>query len=214
LERGSMANRSYLYSLSNRPKSYSDRPDTISGLSEWNYQIPFFYLLLLSGDPQVSASLVSDGFEEEDDPSGLYALTGDFELGMARAKKFLSTVSMCANQESGIAEATQEALEFLNAHKDKYFLLETIELDCMSPSDGPDYWKNCVEYVRGEAIHAGLQVDKLSKYKWRAKKQLKEFEFSMNADFDAPDAPMGIGYWTDILYFALQNKAEFAANNP
>jgi hypothetical protein len=45
-----MANRAYLYSLSNRPTSYTDRPETITGLSEWPYAIPFTYRVLLSGD--------------------------------------------------------------------------------------------------------------------------------------------------------------------
>ena len=61
-----MANRSYLYSLSNRPTSYADRPETISGLSEWPYDVPFIYRLLMSGDPQLCASLVSDGLDDDE----------------------------------------------------------------------------------------------------------------------------------------------------
>ena len=53
-----MANRSYLYSLSNRPASYADRPETICGLSEWPYAVPFSYRLLMSGDPQGVADAV------------------------------------------------------------------------------------------------------------------------------------------------------------
>ena len=61
-----MANRSYLYSLSNRPTHYTDRPETICGLSEWPYAVPFMYRLLMSGDPQLCASLIADGLEDDE----------------------------------------------------------------------------------------------------------------------------------------------------
>ncbi len=85
-----MANRSYLYSLSNRPTSYSDRPETISGLSEWAYDVPFIYRLLMSGDPQLCASLISDGLDD-DEPgqrTKLYAISSPFEPGFERVKRF------------------------------------------------------------------------------------------------------------------------------
>ena len=84
-----MANRSYLYSLSNRPAAYVDRPETISGLSEWPYDVPFMYRLLMSGDPQPCASLVSDGMEDEEPGSKtrLYAISGVFEPGYARVRR-------------------------------------------------------------------------------------------------------------------------------
>lgn len=86
-----MANRAYLYSLSNRPISYADRPDTISGLSEWAYAVPFSYRVLMSGNPQLCASLVSDGFDGEpaDRKTKLYAISGDFEAGFARLKRLM-----------------------------------------------------------------------------------------------------------------------------
>lgn len=62
-----MANRSYLYSLSNRPATYYDRPDTISSLSEWAYDVPFVYRLLMSADPRLCASLVAEGLDDDED---------------------------------------------------------------------------------------------------------------------------------------------------
>ncbi|WP_241303387.1 hypothetical protein [Burkholderia stabilis] len=85
-----MANRSYLYSLSNRPTSYEDRPQTISGLSEWAYGVPFMYRLLMSGDPQLCASLVSDGLDDSKMP--LYAVSSPFDPGFARVRRFVAIV--------------------------------------------------------------------------------------------------------------------------
>ena len=89
-----MANRSYLYSLSNRPAAYADRPDSISGLSEWPYYVPFLSRLLMSGDPQLCASLVSDGFDEDppDRKTPLYAISSRFGPGFERVKRFAAIV--------------------------------------------------------------------------------------------------------------------------
>ena len=95
-----MANRSYLYSLSNRPTSYADRPETISGVSEWNYDVPFMYRLLMSGDPQLCASLISDGLDDDeaDEKVRLYAISSRFEPGFARVKRFIEIVRFLATQ--------------------------------------------------------------------------------------------------------------------
>ncbi|WPG38507.1 hypothetical protein [Variovorax sp. EBFNA2] len=95
-----MANRSYLYSLSNRPTSYADRPETISGVSEWNYDVPFMYRLLMSGDPQLCASLISDGLDDDeaDEKVKLYAISSNFEPGFARVKRFIDIVRFLATQ--------------------------------------------------------------------------------------------------------------------
>lgn len=89
-----MANRSYLYSLGNRPTSYADRPETVSGLSEWAYDVPFMYRLLMSGDPQLCASLVSDGFgtDEPGHETRLHAISSRFDLGFARVRRFVDIV--------------------------------------------------------------------------------------------------------------------------
>ena len=94
-----MANRSYLYSLSNRP-AYADRPETIVGLSEWPYDVPFIYRLLMSGDPQPCASLVSDGMEDEEPGSKtrLYAISSVFEPGYARMRRFADIVRAAVAQ--------------------------------------------------------------------------------------------------------------------
>ncbi|MBB4131341.1 MULTISPECIES: hypothetical protein [unclassified Xanthomonas] len=108
-----MANRSYLYSLSNRPTAYDDRPEMICGLSEWPYDVPFVYRLLMSADPQLCASLVSDGLGDDDEAPGddddghsdgahaqagrktrLYAISSTFDPGMERFRRFVEIVKI------------------------------------------------------------------------------------------------------------------------
>ncbi|VWD51381.1 hypothetical protein BLA18112_07522 [Burkholderia lata] len=85
-----MANRSYLYSLGNRPTSYEDRPETISGLSEWAYDVPFMYRLLMSCDPRPCASLISDGLDGKKMP--LHAISSPFAPGFERVRHFVAIV--------------------------------------------------------------------------------------------------------------------------
>jgi hypothetical protein len=106
-----MANRSYLYSLSNRPTSYADRPETISGVSEWNYDVPFMYRLLMSGDPQLCASLIADGLDDDetDEKVKLYAISSRFDPGFARVKRFIEIVRFLAAQGPMPSPAVQPA---------------------------------------------------------------------------------------------------------
>jgi hypothetical protein len=225
-----MANRSYLYSLDNRPESYADRPDTISGLSEWPYAIPFSYLLLLSGDPRLCASLISDGFD--DDPperrTKLYAISGEFDVGYARLRKFAAAVR-AASDSADLRAALDEAETFLDAHRDRYLLLETIELDTMIES-GENELRAAIEGHLDLCRQAGAAVDALPDdaaeagavlAKAAAQKSgapLDAFHgLVLGDDFDntrddKTDNPVGLSWWTDVLYFALWNRAEFAAN--
>lgn len=100
-----MANRSYLYSLSNRPSSYADRPETVSGLSEWPYYVPFMYRLLMSGDPQLCASLIADGFDsdEPETKTKLYAISSHFDKGFERVKRFADIIRAAAADLSSAA---------------------------------------------------------------------------------------------------------------
>ncbi|WP_188687582.1 DUF7822 domain-containing protein [Silvimonas amylolytica] len=93
-----MANRAYLYSLDNCPTSYADRPDTITGLSEWAYDVPFIYRVLMSGDPKLCASLISDGFMDED-PShktALHAISSTFDSGFQRVNRLIGIMRILA----------------------------------------------------------------------------------------------------------------------
>lgn len=225
-----MANRSYLYSLSNQPTAYADRPETISGLSEWPYGIPFSYRLLMSGNPQLCASLISDGFsgEPEGNKTRLYAISSDFETGFARLNKFFSILNtLVANEAPQLIAEIKEAIQFLEAHRDRYLLLETIELDTMTESEEAKL-RTCVEDEINNCLLAGAAVDALPDniieagdiLKKASKQQINsQFDafYGLRLDDDCDDArfdyPLGASQWSDILYFSLWNRAEFDANN-
>ncbi|MBO3273622.1 DUF7822 domain-containing protein [Pseudomonas schmalbachii] len=222
-----MANRSYLYSLSNQPESYQDRPETITGLSEWPYNVPLVYYLLLSGNPRLCASLISDGFEDEapDNKTRLYAITGDFATGYARLERFAKVLRRAAPAESTqLRESITEALGFLASHRERYFLLETIELDLMNTSSETALRAVAEEHLAA-ARAAGAAVDALSCFDFLAARQLRSavqsgddrlapFKgLSLADDFDhvGVERVMGMGYWDTVLYFSLWNREEFEA---
>ena len=216
-----MANRSYLYSLDNRPASYADRPEKISGLSEWPYAVPFSYRVLMSGDPRLCASLVSDGFEDDtpDNPTKLYAISAEFDTGFARLRKFLSLVP---GDAAALRDAIAETLRFLDEHRDRYLLLETIELDSMVESDAAGL-RAAVEREIEECRQVGAAVDALpdalpddATEAWLAKdaafRGLVLTDDFDNTRDDKTEYPLGLSWWTEVLYFELWNRAKFEAD--
>src|SRR5262245_33665904 len=105
-----MANRAYLYSLSNQPSSYSDRPDTISGLSEWGYAIPLSYRILMSANPQLCSSLISDGFSSDppEKKTRLYAISADYAAGVERLQRFLDAARVVGKDTERLLAAIDE----------------------------------------------------------------------------------------------------------
>ena len=93
-----MANRSYLFATDKIPANYEDRPETITGLSEWPYDIPIAYLLLVSQDTRVCASLSFLSEEEDNEP---LALAGTAAGGAARLKRLLE---LLAGSRAGAAD--------------------------------------------------------------------------------------------------------------
>lgn len=268
-----MANRSYLYSLSNRPTTYEDRPESICGLSEWPYYVPFIYRLLLSGDPQLCASLIADGFEEDEPEhkSRVYAISSPFDPGFERVRRFADIIRTAvslppsiepqasavqpkgtflgrlkqlfsAKQETApaaspaqtatVAEllaALDESIVFLEAHRDRYLLLETIELDSMLVS-GEAALKDSVEQEIARCRYIGRTVDALPSDLVQAGQVLRRaatqksappldalFGLHLDDDYDstyndATQYPLGLE-WSEDLYFELLNLSEFQAQD-
>jgi hypothetical protein len=222
-----MANRSYLYSLSNRPTSFSDRPGTISGLSEWNYAVPFSYRVLMSGGPQLCSSLVSDGFDDEspDRKTRLYAISSDFELGYARLKKFFAIVrTLVGDGAPDLVHAIEETRIFLEAHRNRYVLLETIELDTMS-EETEQGLRDCVKSELMTCLRTGAAIEALPADAKEAGARLKAAAQQMSGEpldafhglmlddhFDSTrdGYPLGLE-WSEVLYFQLWNREQFEA---
>lgn len=226
-----MANRSYLYALSNRPKSYRDRPEMVVGLSEWPYLVPFIYRLLLSGDTKRCASLLSEGLEDDapDARTPLYAISGVAMSAMGRVDRFLDILVRAVGTSAPVLiESVKETRAFLAAHPGSHFLLETAELDLMT-SDKPDDLRDFADEEVNQCVIAGKAVDALSRLDPAdAAAQLREAVKSghddmvalkgllLTDDFDntrdnKTAYPLGISYWTNVLYFDLMDKQTFDA---
>lgn len=272
-----MANRSYLYSLGNRPTSYDDRPERISGLSEWAYDVPFIYRLLMSADPQRCASLVADGLEddESDEKTRLHAISSPFAPGLERVRRFVDIVRVLAVAAPAAVPAPaaapsppasllgrfkellrgapsdpapptaspteppaamvylpgwlDETVAFLEAHRDDFLLLETVELDMMTEGE-EDGLRECVETEIDNCRQVGAAFDALPADLHEAAQLLRRVAaeqapppldafFGLRFDDDcdstrtgATDRPLGLTNWSEVLYFGLFNRAEFEAD--
>ncbi len=228
-----MSNRAYLYSLSNRPASFLDRPETICGLSEWAYLVPFTYRVLMSGDPRLCGSLMADGLDGDtpEHKTNLYAISSEFDLGFTRLKRFFSVLREIVSDSSPQLIAGLDATEtFLDCHRDRYLLLETIEIDCMS-GEGEAGLLGCVQTEINECRRAGVAVDALSGTPTDATQLLRtatkqQIGFPLgalyglrldddcdNTRFGMTDYPLGLE-WTDVLSFELQNRSQFETTGP
>ncbi|MFV0477091.1 MAG: hypothetical protein ACK5ME_04550 [Parahaliea sp.] len=185
-----MANCAYLYSLTHRPAAYVDRPEAITGLSEWPYDVPFVWRLLMSGDPQLCASLISDGLENEGDGTEsvkhLYAVSSAFDQGIARLERFFAIVrhgvqhpvqggASAAGQTpvTGLLQYLDDSLNFLHAHRHPYLLLETVELDLMEAGTEADL-RALVEAELTRCQLAGAALDALPDDLTEAARQLQQ----------------------------------------
>lgn len=118
-----MANRTMLIAANKVPMDQSDAGLKTIGLSEFNYDIPLIYSVLVSVKPRLCQSVVF----EMDEP---LAIAGDAKGGLRKLQKLRSQIG--ADAPNG--ELIDQVIEFLSkAHHDyPYFLLEPAEVFSMS----------------------------------------------------------------------------------
>lgn len=235
-----MANRSYLYSISNQPNNHNDRPDIAYGLSEWAYSIPLIHRILMSGDPKRCESLIfsgleNDDFDEDEDECEideeqdlpLYAVTSHFESGYKRLKKFLSILEVLFSDiESDIIDNIQETICFLEKNKLPYLILDTVEIDMMLIS-GADNLRDAVDEEIERCLSIGKVIDELPDNIDEAAKIVKsaiikpkanelyvfsDIRLDETYDHIRCGEPLGLSYWSNDLYYYLLNKKEFEEN--
>ena len=201
-----MANRSYLYSTNIVPVPDAEvQGRKLIGISEYNYDIPIVFKLLLSGNPRTCPSSIWDCNDD-------IALLGDYDAGLANLEAFLAQIQQPAAQP-----LIAEALEFLRKpeNHNPYFVLECGEIFEMSdPSPG-------------------LQNQKLFQSIQNLEPEIKAALQSLDAPAPAPPPPpkpagflarlfglapppaaprpapdplqtihqLGLGHWSNYLYF-------------
>lgn len=199
-----MANRSYLYSTNILPG-----PDAkvngrkLIGISEWAYDIPIVFKLLLSGAPRTCLSSIWDNPEE-------VALVGDYAMGVRNLEVFLSRITQPEAQPM-----IAEALAFLKKaeNQNQYFVLESGEIFDMN--DYPILEQNLelleqLQNLQSEfdaALQSLLppqeehrQVGFFARLLGRAPEP--------SASFDPRQSiyALGLGNWSNTLYFDFTSE--------
>jgi hypothetical protein len=183
-----MANRSYLYSLNESPRS-------LAGLSEWSNAIPVSHLLLASGNPRLVRSYIW----ETDLP---IAIIADYEQGV---KRLLSLLDLLLQGDMmGSAELQKQAEEtraFLLSESNRrpMILLEAGEILDMQDKPLDEEAKFILEEMR----ELGAEVDRLVSlnpkdvFKSTKNHHIRDLEHDMDE--------LGL-YWSNELYFHFEDN--------
>jgi hypothetical protein len=209
-----MANRSYLYTLDIRPKSYADRPGSIIGLTEFAYAVPTLSYLLVSDDTALCPSLLFDS------DISIFAVCGRTEIGLRRAYHLLDMLAggqKIANREP-LRLATQEMRGFLDQRRLPFMYLEVAEIDMMQVDNDAGIRAAAEQHAR-TARELGAWVDQLTPDQVdlaMAAGGAMESVFDHAGNYDQmrgsspPPRPIGMGFWSDVLYYRPLNAAEWA----
>ena len=205
-----MANRSYLYSTNIPPGPNAvTQGRKLVGISEYAYDVPIVFKLLLSADTRSCPSSIWDS-------DGDTALMGDYDVGVAKLRDFFAQI-----EEPAAQVWMTQALEFLNQpeNRNPYFVLECGEIFEMG--DMPDEQQN--QRLQGQIQNLQPEID-------AALQAVQQFgtaaplapqtapkkpgflaRFFGLAPSQAParSAPdpmqpiraLGLGYWSNYLYF-------------
>lgn len=217
-----MANRSYLYNLDfNRSERAKTKEDKVLGVSEYAYEIPLSYKILLSVNPKNTNSILWD-YEHP------IAVTGDANAGKRKLLKFLDElVSKEIFDSKDIQDQINTTKQFFNENNYnlKYFFLEGGELYQMD--DTPFENQNLDIYEQIKNIDKTIEIffdkitelnqeieqleikrNNMTKKSWFKKQKyvLSEIERSkvekevQNKNVLKQEL-LGIDNWSKILYF-------------
>ncbi len=216
-----MANRSYLYAINfdNTTEDLQKKDRKIVGLSEYAYDIPLSYKILVSQDTALAYSIIWE-YEKP------IAIQGDFEKGKEKLFHFLDNLLAKSIFEQDILEKEiKETKMFLNKHKSKYILLECGEIFEMGNVEvsiqNKDFYKklHCeieediriLEELQSDIDKINLKINTLSnsflsklfkKNNNLEIKNLKEEREKIKTDIWRI---LGIDNWTTILFYDFSN---------
>lgn len=185
-----MANRSYLYASNQRPTGKPSAGRIITGLTEWNYEIPLVQRILVSGNPQTCFSSI---WTVPADPSVVpehMAIVGDAAPGLARLKTFFQRITLPEAQKF-----IGDALEFLGAPNRQlgYYFLEAAEVFDMEDEE---------IHVQNQRLCAALaDIDA----------EIEEVLARLNAGGDESKGALrelGLDNWSHVLYHDISEPYE------
>lgn len=196
-----MANRSYLYTANHFPESpeWENKRD-LHSISEWSYDIPLVFKLLLSGNPVAVKSSIWETPEK-------IALAGDFKAGFHALEMYLSRLPHEAEP------LVNEATAFLSktSNQRRYFILECGEIFDMEA--GSLEARNLalldeIQLLRNEI--STIDVPKAPSPKTSIRgiidKLLSRKQEVSQIDPLKPFYGIGLGNWSNILYFQFSEE--------
>lgn len=200
-----VANRSYLYSTNVIPgPSAKASGRKLIGISEWNYDIPIVFKLLLSGNPKTCPSSIWDNPEE-------VALIGDYSVGVKNVEGFFSRIDIPEAQ--GLIA---EAVEFLKRPENlnQYFVLECGEIFDMNETPLLEQNLALLEEVKNIQPEIERALRDLMPSHVAPPKPVSIFSKLFGRTQEPPSPAqdvmkhvccLGLGNWSNILYFDFTN---------
>ncbi|MBF4458766.1 DUF4870 domain-containing protein [Pseudoclavibacter sp. VKM Ac-2867] len=172
-----MANRSYLYVVDEVPGQGA--PLTrVSGLSEWNWDVPLLHELLVSGSGRLVPSTIWDA------PAA--AILGDYDQGVANLERLFARLPQDQETQRQIAEARSVLGD--PANRGRYLLLEVAEIHVLSATDDENPHPEMLREAQGMVRDTEQHVDAL-----------------IGAALELPPEKLpeltGSGAWASSLYF-------------
>jgi hypothetical protein len=191
-----VANRSYLYTTNHLPESseWKELRD-LHSISEWNYDIPVAFKLLLAGNPMAVKSSIWETPEK-------IAIAGDFQTGLAALNEYLSRLPP---EAEALVTETKSFLSTASNER-KYFILECGEIFDME--EGSLEAKNLALIEEIKSI--SNKIDTLAvpnpitpevPQRGFLDKVLGRKQESPKIDSLEPFYSLGLGNWSNILYF-------------
>lgn len=142
-----------LYTVDSLPNDGLDLPSIINCISAWSNFVPFAFRVLVSGNSALCASLISEGFEP-----------------IANSETPCDTYAICEGANINIAEQLQQFLSYLLNFREKFFVLDTAEVDFLQPNFD---FKSSVLAQLEKCKVVGLAIEMLSANEDEAAEQLK-----------------------------------------
>lgn len=181
-----MANRAYLYGMEGKQ---------VTGISEYNYDVPIAYKILLSQNTKmVKSRIFTNPFK--------IALQGNFEKGVERLYSFLEELKTKGYfEENELEEAIADTKAFLRENSNcEYFYLDCGEIYDMSAT--PLYLSNVKMFQKIKNVDKEIklfykEMDEMKK-EYEVKKQGQIKEDMMNK--------IGIREWSEYLFYEIEEK--------
>lgn len=190
-----MADRSYLYATDHLPGSSEwEATRELRSISEWNYDIPLVFKLLLSGAPLPVRSSIWETEEK-------IALAGEAKVGLEHLNAYLARLPAEA------APLVAEAQSFLSRPENcrRYFVLECGEIFDMEGDNHGE--QNLALLVEIRGLPAKINSLPVPSMRTNVSFLMRLFGRSTRATSRDPLKPfyaLGLGNWSSILYFQFE----------